>query len=67
MFHPRDRSGLERLSIHDRSVELVCPLVGEDGALARVEKRIVLQDTNRGFDRVETGTAALENVVTGLE
>ena len=67
MLHARDGPGLERLSVHDRRIELVRSFVGEDGALAGVEKRVVLEHLDRGLDRIETRPAALEHVVTRLE
>ena len=41
--------------------------MGKDSAFAGVEKRIVLQDADRGLDGIEARTAALQHGVASLE
>jgi len=63
----RDRAGLERLAIHDGGIELVRAGIGKNRALAGIEVRIVFEDAHGRFRGVETGTTALQNLVTGAQ
>jgi hypothetical protein len=47
------RSCLQGCAIHDRRVQLVLALGGEDRAAPCVEEWIVFENPNRGFDGVE--------------
>ena len=67
VLHARDRPGFERFAVHDRGVELVRALMGEDRAFAGVEQRVVLQHMDRRLDRVEARAAFLQHLVAGLE
>jgi len=65
--HAADRAGLQRAAVHDRGVEFVFALGGEDRALAGVEHRRVLHDDDRCLDGVERAATALEDRVPGAE
>ena len=67
MPESRDRTGLERLAVHDRGVEFVRPGVREDRALARVEERRVFEERYRRGYGVEALAVALEHVEAGEE
>ena len=59
MFQTRDRTGLERIPVHDGRVQFVRASACEDRAFASVEMRIVFQEAHGGFGRIETRAAAL--------
>ncbi len=54
-------SGLESSAIHDGGVKFVPAICCEDGALACIEQRIILQVADGGLDSVERRAAIVEN------
>ncbi len=51
-MHFRHRPGSERRAIHDRRIQCVLAVVGEYGALAGIEQRIILQHADGGGHRI---------------
>ena len=61
-----DRAGAQVGAVHHGRVELVRAGVGEDGAVAGVEERAVLQHLDGEACRVERGAAAQQQRLAGL-
>ena len=60
-------AGFHAAAVHEECIELDTAVGGEETAPASVERRIVFEDDDGGFNGVEGGSAAGENGVTGLE
>jgi hypothetical protein len=52
-------------AVHEQCVELDFALAGEEGAAAGVEGLVVFKDSDGGFHRIESGSAALQQGVAG--
>ena len=62
-----DGAGTEGGGVHDDGVAFHVAVEGEVRAISRVEKGIVLEDDDGGFDRVERVAAVFEDSPAGLE
>jgi len=60
-----DASGFHAASIHEEGVELNAAVGGEEAAAAGVERGIVFEDGDSGFDGVEGCAATGEDFVSG--
>src|SRR5690348_17472090 len=67
MLDTSHRSGAQSFSIHDGRVHFIGPGTGKNRAFASIEIRIILHHPDRGFDRVETRSPAVENFTTRAE
>mgnify|MGYP003311683000 CR=1 FL=1 len=65
--HAADGAGLQRAAVHNRCVEFVFALGGEDRTPAGVKHRRVLHNDDGSLDGVERTAAALEDSVSGAE
>jgi hypothetical protein len=66
-LHVGNRTGSHGLAIHDRGIELIGAIRGEDRAAARVEERIIFEQLDGGFDGVERRASLIENVGSGVK
>ena len=60
-------AGAQRGAVHDGRVHLVHAGRGEDGAVAGVEQRVVLQRHDAGGDRVQRRAAGRQDAVAGQQ
>ena len=65
--HAGHRAGLARGAIHDGGIELVASVRREYRAPAGIKERIVLEHTDRGLDRIEARTPAIQHLRARLQ
>ena len=63
-LHAGHRADVAARALHHRRVELDPAVLGQRGAAARVEDRVVLEHDDRGLDRVERAAAGREHGVS---
>ena len=61
------RTGAQAVAVHDRGIQFIVTVMGEHGALAGVEVRVVFQHRDRCGHRVERGLAGLQFGVAALD
>jgi hypothetical protein len=59
--------GAADTAVHEERVELDPAVAGEKGAAAGVERLVVFEDRDCGFDCIDGGGAAIEQSVAGKE
>ena len=62
-----DAAGFHATAVHEESVELHAAVGGEKASATSVKGRVIFEDGNCCFDRVECGAATGENFVAGDE
>ncbi len=66
-LHIGNRACPHRLAIHDRRIELVGAIRRKDRAAAGVEERIIFEELDGGFDRIERRATLIEHAGSGSE
>ena len=66
-FDAGDSAGFHAPTIHEEGVELDAAVGGEEAAKPGIEGGVIFKDDDRGFDGVERGASAGEDVVAGFE